>query len=125
MNRRGFLQALGLGAVGAVAALHLPASIVTQTRLQPYGHLYACERLRAAYLAFQKTHGYPPGCLRIGQKLYEMFQTELHANQRFCSNDAALYGIQHLMFKGAVVVPSGGGYDIYPKRVLEYARNVS
>lgn len=110
MNRRAFITRLASATVGVAAVLHVPASVLAPT---PAAARFirdgAIERLRAAYLAYQRKHGDWPDVIVVGRELYEAYEGELVACQRFMSTQ---FGHRSLMFKGAAVLEGGAGWAI-------------
>ena len=110
MNRRGFLQRLGLGVTGALVLAHVPAKIVQVVVGEDTARLYACEYLRKVYNDYAK--GRPlneyPRQMIAGRELFQTYEGELSQMQRF-----TVYGEdfgQCLMFKGVPLRSKGAGW---------------
>lgn len=108
-SRRGFLRRLGIGTVGVLALASVPAALVKTVGLGEHARLYACEHLRKVYNAYAK--GRPasqhPKAMVCGRELFEAYEGELLANQRFTPHH---YGPSTLMFKGAEMRAAGRGW---------------
>lgn len=111
MNRRAFLQRFGVGVVGALALAHVPAAVVKAVGLQEPARRYACEYLRKIYNSHAAgDHRKHPRVMHAGRDLFEAFESEITACERFVSNDREFAGTRHLAFKGAKLICSGTGW---------------
>ena len=110
MNRRGFLGALATGLVGACVATKIPTAILPA----PVRTRAACEFLRKAYNDYSGGQvGRHPREMFVGRELFEAFEGELIANERFVTFDTdAGYQDPALRFKGAKVRPEGRGWTV-------------
>jgi hypothetical protein len=115
MKRRRFLQLLAGGVVGTAAALHAPGWVLSSTAP---GRKLACEYLRTQYLAFVQLHHKAPYRIVVGKDLYDAFEGELVANERFIEKLSTLreqyeaLSPEHLLFKAARVQWLGPGWDV-------------
>ena len=111
MNRRAFLQRVGLGVAGALALAHVPAAIVKTVVGEQTARRYASEYLRRVYNDHCK--GRPisehPHRMEAGRELFEAFEGELIANERFTSAPE-IGGPRNLRFKGARLDCVGAGW---------------
>jgi hypothetical protein len=117
-SRRGFLGLLATGAVGACVAAKIPTALLPQ----PVRTRAACEFLRKAYndaCERARIEGWPtngewrwhPHEMYAGRELYEAFEGELIANERFVMANTDDRG-ESLMFKGARLFPEGRGWTV-------------
>lgn len=111
MNRRGFLGLLARGAVGVCVVAKIPTALLpAQVRTRA-----ACEFLRKAYNDF---HGgrmdRMPREMYAGRELYDAYEGELAANERFGANGPSAGGFRRegLMFKGVMLRPEGRGWTV-------------
>lgn len=114
-SRRGFLKAFGIGAVGVLAAVHVPAAAVKFVGLESHAREYARDVLRREFNRYAMKHGLDrmPHALYVGRELSEAYGRELLANLRYCGTDALHPNA--LLFKGVPVVENGSGW--YAKAV--------
>ena len=105
MNRRGFLQRFGIGLAGALALAQLPASAVEALTQPDAARLLACEYLRKRYNEFARGRSVwdQPERIEVSRGLFEAFEGELVATQRFVYNYAPP-SERNLCFKAARVV---------------------
>lgn len=104
MNRRSFLRTLGIGVVATAALVSIPSSVIkTSEWLTASGNDWALRRLYKLWHAYYKEHGTPPGAFRVGQEFYNLFESELQCNQRFCASMDDRYITPNLIFKGSMV----------------------
>lgn len=109
MNRREFVKRFGIGLSAACALASIPVSAVEALTTVEGAKRIACEYLRKVYN--EHSRGAPmnhPRRMEAGRELYEAFEGELVANERFCSGDDPY--LTGLMFKGARVECVGAGW---------------
>jgi hypothetical protein len=103
MNRRGFLGALATGLVGACVATKVPTGWLPE----PVRRTAAREYMRKAYNEYARgvvmNH---PRAMLVGRELYEAYEGELVAMERFVwvDREAESAGLPTLAFKGAHVL---------------------
>lgn len=109
MNRRGFLSLLATGAVGACVAAKVPTGWLPE----PVQRYAACEFLRKAYNDFSRGRfGQRPREMFAGRELYEAFEGEIIANQRYVLTPYKICKGESLMFKGLRLRPEGRGWTV-------------
>ncbi len=112
MTRRAFVQRFTVGVVGALALAHVPAAVVKAVGLAEPVRRYACEYLRKVY--YDALRGKPisqcPRIMEAGRELFEAYEGELIACERFVIGSAPHSGPSELLFKGARVQCIGRGW---------------
>jgi hypothetical protein len=117
LNRRAFLKRFGIGVAAACALASLPVSAVEALTLPEAGKRIACEYLRKIYNDWCQAHpGQRPTRMEAGQELFEAFEGELIAHERFLCVADAERGPRNLMFKAARLDCVGRGWQV---RVIE------
>jgi hypothetical protein len=105
VNRRAFLKRFGIGLGSALALAHLPAAAVEGLSVEAAGKRIACEILRTIFNAYVAKAGHPPASIAVGRTLFEMYESELVAAERFVAADAPA-GWDALLFKGVPLYSS-------------------
>lgn len=111
-TRRGFFGALATATVGACIASRIPTAWLPQ----PVKTRAACEFLRKAYNDYARGSGASGGPREMyaGRELYEAYESELIASQRFywswtTSEEPTR---EWLAFKGARLFNEGRGWTV-------------
>lgn len=109
-SRRGFLKAFGIGAVGVLAAVHVPAAAVKFVGLESHAREYARDVLRREFNRYATKHGLNrmPHAMYAGRELVDAYGSELRIHLRYCGTDALHPNA--LLFKGVPVVENGSGW---------------
>ena len=112
VSRRAFIQRFTVGVVGALALAHVPAAVVKAVGLTEPARRYACEYLRKVY--YDAMRGNPasqcPRRMEAGRELFEAYEGELIACERFTSTADSYSGPPELLFKGARLQCVGRGW---------------
>jgi len=115
MNRRSFLQRFGIGVSAALALAALPVEAIQALTTEQAAKRLACEHLRRIYNAWCSAHrGEQPCVLYVSRGLYEAYEGEITASERYVRSSGDLQGSRGLMFKGAWVVDDmrQSGWDV-------------
>lgn len=86
MNRRAFLQRFGIGLGAACALAAIPVAVVETFTIDDAGRRLACEFLRRQWNAVHTGPITPlkfSHTIHVSQGLYDAFNGELMANERF------------------------------------------
>lgn len=100
MNRRAFLGRLSAGVVGTCVAANLPTAWLPAS----VRSAAAREFLRREYNAWVGRYGVHPSLIVADTRLYEAYESELVAIERFSVGRGPRRGA--LIFKGTPIVPS-------------------
>lgn len=120
MTRRNFLTKLGIGLVATAALAHVPASLVKRSEwLAASGQKWATQQLHNAWHKHYASMKRGPDFIRVSQNLYDLYESELIAVQRFVDK-AEDNPIPWLAFKGSRVTVSKSltGYGLYTEQHL-------
>lgn len=133
LNRRVFLQRFGIGVGAALTLASLPATAINALTTEQAAKRIACEFLRKRYNDYVGGNwNRIPLSMAVPQGLYDAFEGELEANERFCSGDPAHGKIVHLKFKSAMLFADPSMPPMWdvrftpnPPKGVEYAMNTT
>ena len=123
MNCRTFLRRFTSGVVAAAVLVHVPAAVLKAApRLAEPARLWACERLRETFTAYQKANSHKglasslPAGMRVGREFFAIYEGELPPIHQ-----------PTLMFKGVPVYIGlhDAPYHCEAVAVIEYAQAIA